>query len=247
MSTTIAAVNNTAVIRDAEFIKLAIVFTNGTTQTTRYYYFSTSYKPETISGDTYADLGALTGVSAYQRDISSSGFDTSVTITGLDPLYIYLVAGGPATAPIPVTGQSDIPVGYYPLIKGSTVQIRRGFYDSNMVLTSNVLRYTGIITSYVIQEERDNTFEALNDTYTISLQCSAYRQVLENRIAGRKTNQQNWQYWYPTDTSMNRVAGLEGKQFDFGKDPVTGSAGGTGGNGGTDNYDRNRDVDQLNP
>jgi hypothetical protein len=44
---------------------------------------------------------------------------------------------------------------------------------------------------------------------------------LENRIAGRKTNQQSMNYWFPTDTSMNRVAGLEGKQFDFGKPVVT--------------------------
>lgn len=240
MSTSIPAVQNTSTIRDAEFVKLSVIFTNGSAQTTRYYYFSTSYKPETIGGDTYADLGALLGISAHQRDITSSGYDTSVMITGLDPQYIYLVAGGPATAPIPVSGQSDIPVGYYPLIKGSKLEIRRGFYNTNFVLTSNVLRYTGIITSYVIEENRDNSFEALNDTYSISLQCSAYRQVLENRIAGRKTNQQSWQYWYPTDTSMNRVTGLEGKQFDFGKDPVSGSTGGGGGG-----YER--DLENLNP
>lgn len=242
MSTNIPAVQNTSQIRDAEFVKLSIVFTNGSAQTTRYYYFSTSYKPETIGGNTYAELGALLGISAHQRDITSSGYDTSVMVTGLDPMYIYLVAGGPASVPIPVSGQADIPVGYYPLIKGSQLEIRRGFYDSNFMLSSTALRYTGIITSYVIEENRDNDIEALNDTYAISLQCSAYRQVLENRIAGRKTNSTSWKYWYPTDTSMDRVAGLEGKQFDFGKDPVTGTSNGTGGNGGYD-----RDVENLNP
>lgn len=221
MSTNIPAVQGTPTIRDAEFVKLTVNFTDGTTTTTRSLYFSSSFKTETVSGASYSDLGGLLSISAYQRDISSSGFDTSITLTGLDPQYIYFVAGGPATAPVPVPGQSDIPIGYYPLIKGSTVEIRRGFYDDNYVMTSTVLRYTGIITSYVIQEERDNTFEALNDTYTISLQSSAYRQVLENRIAGRKTNQQSMNYWFPNDTSMNRVAGLEGKQFDFGKTVAT--------------------------
>lgn len=231
MSTSIPAVQNTSSIKDAEFVKLTIDFTNGTTSISRSLFFSSSYKVETIGGNNYNDLGGLLAISAYQRDISSSGFDTSVTLTGLDPTYIYFVAGGPASSPIPVSGQSDIPVGYYPLIKGSKVEIRRGFYDNNFNMTSSVLRYTGIITSYVIQEERDNTFEALNDTYTISLQSSAYRQILENRIAGRKTNQQSMQYWFPTDTSMNSVAGLEGKQFDFGKNPVVGSTDGSGNSG----------------
>lgn len=231
MSTNIPAVQGTPTIRDAEFVKLTINFSNGSNIITRSLYFSSSYKVETVGGANYSDLGGLLAVSAHQRDIASSGFDTSIALTGLDPQYIYFVAGGPATAAIPVPGQSDIPIGYYPLIKGSQVEIRRGFYDSSFVLTSTVLRYTGLITSYVIQEERDNTFEALNDTYTISLQSSAYRQVLENRIAGRKTNQQSMNYWFPTDTSMNRVAGLEGKQFDFGKPVVTGGGGSDAGGG----------------
>lgn len=218
MSTNIPQVQNTPLIRDSEFIKLNVVFTNGTTTINRSFYFSTSYKSETINGETYNELGGLLSVGSHQRDITSSGFDTTIILTGLDPFYIYIVAGAPATSEIPVTGQDPIPVGYYPLIKGSTVEIRRGFYDDNYQLTNSVLRYTGLITSYNIQEERDNTFEALNDTYTISLNSSAYRQVLENRVTGRRTNSQSWKYFNSSDTSMDRVAGLESKQFDFGKD-----------------------------
>jgi len=231
MSTNIPAVQNTPTIRDAEFVKLVVNFSNGSNLISRTLYFSSSYKTETVSGNSYTDLGGLLAVSAHQRDITSSGYDTSITLCGLDPYYIYFVAGGPATAAIPVTGQSDIPIGYYPLIKGSMIEIRRGFYDSSYALTSTVLRYTGLITSYVIQEERDNTFEALNNTYTISLQSSAYRQILENRIAGRKTNPQSMKYWFSTDTSMDRVPGLEGKKFDFGQTPYSGSSDG----GGIDN------------
>lgn len=229
MTTSIPAVANTAQIRDAEFVKLTVTFTNGNDRIQRSFFFSSSYQSETISGDTYGELGALMSISGQQRGITSTGYDTTVNITGLDSYWIYVVAGGPATSPIPVTGQADIPVGYYPILKGSTVEIRRGFYDTNYTLTSTALRYTGIITNYSINENRDVGVEALNDTYTISLNSSAIRKVLENRIAGRKTNQQSWQYWYPTDTSMNRVAGLENKRFDFGKDPVTGTVSTTGG------------------
>lgn len=218
MSTPIPQVANTNILRDAEFVNIAITFANGTDKIIRNFYFSTSFKQETIGGQIYTDLGGLTSISAYQRDISSSGYDTTISISGLDEMYIYIVSGGPASAPIPVTNQDPIPIGYYPIIKGSIIKILRGFYNENYVLTDTVLRYTGLITSYAIAEERDNSFDALNNTYTINLQCSAYRQILENKLTGRKTNTQSWKYWYPNDTSMDRVSELESKQFDFGKD-----------------------------
>ncbi len=217
MSTLIPQVVNTNTIRDAEFVSIDVVFTNGTQQTTRSLYFSTSYKVETISGNDYIDLQGLLSISGHQRTITSSGYDTSITLSGLSEDYIYWVAGGPAQTAIAVTNQADIPVGYYPVIKGSKIKIYRGFYNSSYALTSTVLRYTGIITSYSIAEERDSGFDALNDTYTIVLQSSSYKQVLENRVAGRKTNPKSWNYFYPDDTSMNRVPGLENKKFDFGK------------------------------
>lgn len=228
MASVIPAVNNTSVVRSANFIKLIITFTDNTNRITRTLYFSDSYKSETIAGNTYSQLGVLLGTSSTQRDINATGFDTNITLTGLDTQYLYFIAGAPATAPVPVPGQADIPIGYYPMIKGSIVTITRGFYDSNYILTSNVLRYTGLVTSFVIKEDYD--FENYNDVFSINLQCSAYRRMLENKTSGRKTNQKTWEYWsnrqyplLPLDTSMNRVAGLQDVQFDFGKPVVTGN------------------------
>lgn len=232
MATPIPSVQNTPRIASAEFVSLLVTFTNGTTQIQRSLHFSSSYKPETISGITYRDLGALMAVGTHQRDITSTNYDTAIGITGIDPYYIYWVAGGPATAPVPVPGQADIPIGYYPMIKGSTVTITRGFYNDNYILTGNALRFTGIVTSYSIQEQRDSDIAALNDTYTIALQCSSYLTVLENRVAGRKTNSVSWKYFNPSDTSMDRVAGLENKQFDFGKPVEAGTGGSVGGSSG---------------
>jgi hypothetical protein len=228
MSTPITPVQNTSVIRTAEFIKLIITFSNNVNRITRTLYFSNSYKSETIGADTYSDLGVLLNISNTQRDINASGFDTNITITGLDTRYLYFIAGAPATSPVPVTGQPDIPIGYYPMIKGSVISITKGFYNSNYVLYDNYLRYTGLVTSYVIKEDREESSQT--DMYTINLQCSAYRRLLENKVSGRKTNQQTWQYWsnkinsaLPLDTSMNRVAALQDVKFDFGKPVVTGN------------------------
>ena len=234
---TIPAVANTASIRDAEFIKLTVTFTNGSARTTRVFTFSSSYQTEDFGDYLCNELGALMSVGGSQRSITSTGYDTTVNITGLDSSWIYIVAGGPAAAPIPVTtkysngtSQPDIPIGYYPIIKGSSIQIYRGFYNTNWQLMAGglVLRYTGIITNYSINENRDTGLEALDDTYTISLNSSSIRKVLENRVVGRKTNPKSWTTAdigpFATDTAMDRVPGLEGKQFDFGKDPVTGSS-----------------------
>jgi hypothetical protein len=43
--------------------------------------------------------------------------------------------------------------------------------------------------------------------------------VLENRIAGRKTNKESWQFFNSADSSMNNVTSLAGFTFDFGVDP----------------------------
>jgi hypothetical protein len=47
------------------------------------------------------------------------------------------------------------------------------------------------------------------------------RRVLENRLSGVKTNQNNWQFIYSGDTSMNRVSEISNTFFDFGSPPKT--------------------------
>lgn len=226
MTTPITQLNNQS-ITDAEFVKLTVSFTTDVAPIPsepiqRSFYFSTSYQQETINGEVYSDLGGLVGISSYQRDLSSTGYDTTVALTGIDQRYIYIVAGSPATEPFACpNGQQPIPINYYPLILGSEITIFRGFYV-NYTMVNPVQRYKGIVTGYSINENRDQSWSALENTYTVALRCSAYKKVLENRIAGRRTNTQSWKnpiYGATAmlDTSMDRVAGIENKQFDFGK------------------------------
>lgn len=235
----IPAVQNTTVLRSAEFVRLNVIFTNGSAQTTRVIGFSTAYKAETIDGVTYTELGGLVGIGSTTRDLVATQGDTTFALTGIDSQYIYFVAGGPLTAPLPLTtlvggvAQPPIPVGYYPLIKGSEIQFYRGFYNSSQVLQSSVLRYTGIITSYTIEEDRQFQAQDL-DVYTIQLNSSSYRGVLERRFAGRKTNEKSWKFWSPTDTSMDRVVALQNQLFDFGKPVASGSPSDPGTSSGND-------------
>jgi len=194
-----AVANNKALVNNAEFVKLTIYNEYGNTANNNVYTFSSSYKTENINGQDYTPLGGLLAIGVQQRDIRVTSADTSLSLSGINGNNMYIVLGS--------------------LIRGSKLEITRGFYDNNYVLTSNAHRFTGIVTNYNISEERQDQ----NDNFTITLNASSFKSVLENRIAGRKTNSESWKETSPTDTSMDRVPSLADRAFDFGKEPKQGA------------------------
>jgi hypothetical protein len=191
-----AVANNKALVTNAEFVKLTIYNEYGNTANNNVYTFSSSYQTETIDGQVYSPLGGLLAVGVQQRDIRVTSADTSISLSGVDGNNIYVVLNNK--------------------VRGSKLEITRGFYDNNYVLTSNAHRFTGIVTNYQISEERQDQ----DDNFTVTLNASSFKSVLENRIAGRKTNSESWKEYNPTDTSMDRVPSLSDRPFDFGKPPV---------------------------
>lgn len=191
-----AVAGNKTNINNAEFVKITVYNDVSNTANVTIHTFSSSYKTETIDGTTYSPLGGLVGVGVQQRDIRVTSADTSITISGIDGNNMAIVLGTK--------------------IRGSLMEIIRGFYDHQFNLTSTAHRFTGIITSYNIVEERHD----LVDSYTITLNSSSYKSVLENRISNRKTNVKSWQQFNPTDSSMNNVYSIADQAFDFGN-PVS--------------------------
>lgn len=192
MTQLINSVNNQVKITDAEFIKLTIELTAGGFET---YTFSSAYKHEVIDGVTYLPTGSYLSISQHQKSIDSTNFDTSVQLAGIDQQNIYI-----ALSPI------------YKL-KGSVVEIYRGFYDDAYILTETALRFTGIVNSFTITEEQDEK----DLSYSVVLNCSNFKTIFENKRAGRFTNKASWQRFAPTDKSMNRIETLHNKAFDFGR------------------------------
>ena len=133
-------------------------------------------------------------------------------------------------------------------IKGSKIEILRGFYNNNYALTNTYPRFTGIVTSYGIGEDMETNFGGSTDNFTVTVNASSYKTVLENRIAGRKTNKSSWQVFNSTDSSMNNVYSIADQTFDFGMDPkkkATTSSAGTGfGQGG--GFGGGRDFGGIN-
>jgi hypothetical protein len=195
--TTINAVTGSQ-INHAEFVKLTV----GNAGTV--YTFCNAAAPITVGGTTFSNLGALLSVGDVQRDIKATSDDMTIQLTGINPSNVALILS------------SDI--------KGSLVEVWRGFFNSNnQIITTPTTqffkRYQGIINSVSITE--DFNTDARTRIATCSISCSSMRRVLENRLSGVKTNQNNWQFIYAGDTSMNRVSEISNTFFDFGSPPKT--------------------------
>jgi hypothetical protein len=51
----------------------------------------------------------------------------------------------------------------------------------------------------------------------ITVSASSIQLILQNRTAGRYTNNNSWTFFEPTDTSMNRVAFITNINYAFGR------------------------------
>lgn len=196
MSTTMAALSASS-IRYAEFVRI--------TTETQVVTFCNAASPITVNGILFQGLGTLLGIGEIQQDIKASSYDLKLSLTGIDPDSIELILGSN--------------------IKGSTVEIWRGFLDgNNQIITTPTQqffkRYQGIVNNFAINEDFNDQLRTRIATAIAS--CSSMRFVLENRVTGIRTNQSSWQFFYPNDVSMNRVATIASTYFDFGKPPISG-------------------------
>ena len=194
--TTINAVNSSS-IRHSEFVKLSI----GNPVTTTYA-FCNAAAPITAGGTTFSNLGSLLLVGDVQRDIKATSDDMTISLVGIDPANVALILSSN--------------------IKGSLVEVWRGFLDSNnQIITTPTTqffkRYQGIINNVSITEDWNQ--ETRTRIATCSISCSSMRRILENRISGVRTNKDSWQFMYPGDTSMSRVSEISNTFFDFGAPP----------------------------
>jgi hypothetical protein len=195
MTTTMTALDSSS-IQQAEFIRLTLP--------SNTYTFCNAASPITVNGITFTNLGSLLQLSDIKRDIKATSSDLSVSLTGVDGTNVAVVLGAD--------------------IKGSRIEVWRGFLDSNnQIITTPTQqffkRYQGIVSNYSITEDFNEQLRIR--VATVGLSCASFRTILENRVGGVRTTPKIWQAYYPGDTSMNRVPAIAGSYFDFGGQPNT--------------------------
>ena len=198
------------------------------------YYISNCYREVVHNSKTYQALAGFLSVSEIQNNISNANDEIQVSLSAIPPNYIAAVLGTQ--------------------IKGGDINIYRAFFDyrTQQVIAGAVYkRFTGVISNYSVQEDLDVAGATPDVNHTITIIASSIIGVLENKISGRRTNQEDYQIFWPelnnvnyaADPSMNRVEVLFNSSFDFGK-PYKGQAassvggGGGGGGGGNDGGSR---------
>lgn len=192
----ITPVDNTDNIRMADFVRV--------TTDTGVYRFATTPSPLTIpavDSQPFDALGALVKVNDVQRDIKSTANETSITLVGLDTALLGWVLS-----------QN---------VKGCLIEMWHGFFDTNNALittggTGGLYKFfTGYVNSFTITEQWME--EVRQYVGIISVSASSIQIILQNRTAGRYTNDNAWQFFNPGDTSMNRVPFIETINYAFGQ------------------------------
>jgi hypothetical protein len=173
------------------------------------YYISNCYKTIPYDGHDYVALGGFLNISEMQNNLANTNDEIQISLSAIKGDYITAVLNQP--------------------IKGGSVAIYRAFFNYNTqeVLTGGVYkRYQGILTNYGINEDFQSSGQGAEITHTIVVTASSIMGVLENRVAGRRTNIKDYQFnWgeanfttaIKDDPSMSRVEALYNSSFDFGR------------------------------
>jgi len=194
--TDIPPLDNTNNIRFADFVR--VVTPTGT------YRFATTASAITVlavDSSPFDGLGSLVNVGDIQRDIKSTANQTAVTLVGIDTSLLSWVLS-----------QN---------VKGSQITMWKGFFDTsgNLITTGGsgglYQYFYGFISTFQISEQWME--EARAYVGTISINASNIQMILQNRTAGRFTNDSSWQFFNAGDTSMNRVGAISTLYFPFGK------------------------------
>ena len=194
----ITPVDNTNNIRIADFVRL-------TTPEATYRFATTasSLTIPAVDAQPFQALGQLVKVGDATKDIKSTANETTVTLVGIDQTMLGLVLG-----------QN---------IKGSQIEMWHGFFDTNGALITTggsgglYQFFNGYVNSFAISEQWNEESRSFMGAITVS--ASSIQLILQNRTAGRYTNNNSWTFYNPSDTSMNRVSFITTINYLFGKTP----------------------------
>ena len=192
----ITPVQNTNNIRYANYLRITTP-----SATYRFATTPTALTIPAVDASPFSGLGQLVSVGSVQRDIKSTAAETTATLVGIDTSMLALVLGAE--------------------LKGSQLEMWHGFFDQagNLITSGGAgglyQFFNGYINSFSIGEQWMEEARAYVGIATVS--ASSVQLILQNRVAGRYTNNNSWQFYNSGDTSMNRVNYIANINYYFGK------------------------------
>jgi hypothetical protein len=192
----ITPVQDTNNIRYADFVRVTTP-----SATYRFTTAPTSLIVPAVDALPFSGVGQLVQVGNATRDIKSTANETTFSLVGIDTAMLGWVLGQE--------------------VKGSKIEAWHGFFNTNGELittggTGGLYKFfTGYINSFSISEQWMEEVRMM--TGIIQVAASSIQLILQNRVAGRYTNDNSWQFFSPGDTSMNRVPFIANINYQFGK------------------------------
>jgi hypothetical protein len=224
VSNLITPVQNTNNIRYADFVRV--------TTPTATYRFSTAPSALTIpeiDSQPFDALGALMRVGDAQQDIKSTANETTFTLVGIDTAMLGWVLSQNVKG-----SQIEAWHGFFNTAGELITSVTADWVNNSGTVipwlnnSSNPISWTnesnngglyqffnGYINSFTISETWMEEVRSFVGVITVS--ASSIQLILKNRVAGRYTNDNSWQFFNSGDTSMNRVAFVSTINYLFGK------------------------------
>jgi len=161
--------------------------------------FSDHSVPYTINSESYTSLGSIMSIGETTSELKLSSSELNIVLSGIPSENI------------------DAVLDYK--VKGAPVQVSRVLFDavtgSALAISGNpATKFKGIVNNFGLQESYDS--ESRTSSVTINFACTSEIGILQNRVAGRRTNPDDQKALYPADASMDRVPSLVGANFNFG-------------------------------
>jgi hypothetical protein len=220
----ITPVVNTNNIRYANFVRITTP-----SATYRFATTPTALTIPAVDALPFTGLGQLVSVGSAQRDIKSTANETTVTLVGIDTSMLALVLGAEIKG-----SQIEMWHGFFDtngeLITSNNVSWQNNSqqltewensfgaitnWSSGSSSSGLYQFFNGYINSFSIAEQWMDEARAYVGVVTVS--ASSIQLILQNRVAGRYTNDNAWQFYNSGDTSMNRVNYISTINYYFGK------------------------------
>ena len=150
-----------------------------------------------IGADTYTAAAQLLNIGSTSDNIEATDDSLAIGLSGID---------GSVTSAIL---NSKVP--------GSEVNIYRGFFNeaTGALVDTPYLVWSGQASGYSVTDSQNGDLE---DSIDIQVECKSLLSAIMERQSGLYTSLSSVQSVTSTDTSMEFVAGLATRKFNFGKE-----------------------------
>jgi hypothetical protein len=161
--------------------------------------FSDFNIPYTINSESYTSLGSLLSITDTSSELRATSQEVAVTISGIPDANVIDILDNP--------------------VKGSSIKIYRVFFNPQtgqaLSISGNpAQKFQGIVSNYDISDDLD--MGSQTGSVTLTLACTSVVELLNNKVAGRRTNPVDMKQYYPTDVSFDNVLALTNSNFNFG-------------------------------